>query len=48
VKKCVHAVYLASDREVQTKSARYCSLCTPAVDADVMRRKKLPAAKGGQ
>jgi len=47
--KCAHSIYLASVQERLTKCARYCSLCTPSVDADFMRRKKIRSAaeKGG-
>jgi hypothetical protein len=43
--KCVHGVYLASVGEVKSKVARYCSLCTPDVDSDVLRRQELNRTK---
>ena len=36
VSKCDHGVYLASATEVETKTARYCSLCSPQVDKEVI------------
>jgi hypothetical protein len=36
VSKCDHGVFLASATEVETKTARYCSLCSPQVDKDVI------------
>ena len=48
IKKCRHSVYLASDEEVRSVRARYCSFCTPAVDADVLLRKPLRKTKGGE
>jgi len=33
IQKCQHSVYLASPEERRTERARYCSFCTPSVDA---------------
>lgn len=46
--KCRHSVYLASPEEVRTVRARYCSFCTPAVDNDVLLRRRLRKTKGGE